>query len=221
MRIAVYTAIVGHFDSLKTPTKPDSKIDYFAFVEEDLNDPVWQYMPLDRSEELINRRLARKHKILPHKYIPGYDYYVWVDGSFHLHGNPREPIKRYLKKAHVAARVHPNRRPLCAYAEAKACMKQGKDDEQTIQEQIDRYESEQYPHAHGLVDTAFFLWKSHDNTWKFAEAWWGEIMKGSLRDQISVNYAAWKTGIHLQIFPTGPKRSDAWVRYMGHGNKKV
>ena len=84
MKIAVLTASVGATLPAEVNVKYDSA-DYFAFVEEELiEDSIWTPMTLRKfsiDREYANRRNAKIYKVLPHLFVPGYDYYIWIDST--------------------------------------------------------------------------------------------------------------------------------------------
>jgi len=47
------------------------------------------------------------------------------------------------------------------------------------------------------------------------EAWWREIEAGSVRDQLSFNYCAWRLGFAYRTFP-GNFRTGSALELLGH-----
>ena len=74
----------------------------------------------------------------------------------------------------------------------KACTGQHKDDPDIMRKQVDRYMQAGYPEHHGLVETTVLLRWHTPRVAEFNAAWWTELTNGSLRDQLSFNYVAWK-----------------------------
>ena len=216
MTVAVYTCVTGTFDSIKAPSITSPGVEFYCFTDhpERLR-PPWKPRQVEFHRD--NRRTARMHKLLPHKYMPDADAWVWVDGSMHLQGDVRTAVTKYLAQKDIAVRIHPWRKPLCAYSEARACIEIGKDDPDLIKTQMDRYRAEGYPERHGMVDSAFLLRRNTAECRRFNEAWWAELDGGSLRDQLSFNYTSWKTGIGFQLMSNAGHRTDQWVHFYGHG----
>lgn len=217
MRVAVYTAITGGWDNLKPPRQCPG-VDFVCFSDASLRAPGWD-VRLIQDVESSPRRTARRYKLLSHIYLPRYDAVVWVDGSFAVVGDMKRAAKIFLSKHSIAVRRHPWRNPPCAYAEAEACLEQGKDEPGLIRRQMERYRAEGYPEAHGMVDTAFLLRRHDEDGKRFNEAWWAELSRDSLRDQLSFNYTSWKTGILWRAMPNKAHRSDEFVSYRGHGQR--
>lgn len=78
MKIAVISANFGGIDDVLPIREQTRKFDRFVFDEK--NTPV----PLST---LDNRTKARYIKILPHRFLPGYDMYVWLDGRIQVTSN--------------------------------------------------------------------------------------------------------------------------------------
>ena len=61
--------------------------------------------------------------------------------------------------------------------------------------QMNRYKSEGFPVNYGLVQTNVMIRRHNDQYSKdLMEKWWSELKDYSHRDQLSFNYALWKTG---------------------------
>ena len=52
-------------------------------------------MPLRKfsiDNRYANRRNAKIYKIMPHLFVPGYDYYIWVDATHAVKMDPKEIV---------------------------------------------------------------------------------------------------------------------------------
>ena len=93
------------------------------------------------------------------------------------------------------------------YMEADALLtldKRGlaKDRADLIKKQVQRYYDEGFRSQNGHVAAAIMLRRHHEpRVIEAMEKWWSEIEKGSRRDQLSFNYAAWKTDLPLVYLP--------------------
>jgi hypothetical protein len=85
---------------------------------------------------------------------------------------------------------HPRR--VCAYKEATVCINQRIDSPERIKSQIDRYKSEGFPQDYGLVMGGIISRVHNKKAKRINYAWWNEIVNGSRRDQLSINYVLWK-----------------------------
>ncbi len=84
MSIAILTASIGA-NELSEPTKDfpgHYSADYYAFVDESKmgQGGIWNRQlafQFSSDPSFGNRRNAKIYKILPHLFVPGYDYYIW------------------------------------------------------------------------------------------------------------------------------------------------
>lgn len=197
MKIVVYTAIIGGYDTLNEPSyKPDG-VDFVCFTDRDIKSDTWEIrkvIPLYKD----NTRTARKYKVLPHRFVSEYDYSVWIDGNFDVVGDFRQLIDNSVMKVYDHTSCYDSRN--CVYEEANTIFRLGqepgksfKDNPYTIKSQMERYISEGYPQNNGLLSSGVLFRKHNDSdVIKTMENWWTEIKYGSKRDQLSFNYVSWK-----------------------------
>lgn len=187
----IYTAIFGGKDELKEISFPERNVDYICFTDQDINSKTWQIIKVPPLFDKP-RMSAKIFKILPHLFVRDYDYTLWIDGAFVTKNfKMKALVKKYLKNENFALIIHPDR--ICLYEEAKVCIEWKLDDEATIKKQVEQYNKEGYPKNNGLSACGFLLRKNKSEGVKiFDNAWWTEIKNGSIRDQISFNYVAWK-----------------------------
>lgn len=191
-KIVVYTAIVNNYD----------------FVPEYSYDGV-DFKCIELNTDGDSTRLARKHKVLAHQYMEGYDYSIWLDGNMRLLQHPAIVIQSILRDADLASICHPTR--CCTYQEAMAVKKLGLDDPAVVDAQMNRYKGI-LPVGNGLVETAIVIRKHNDKVKAFNELWWSEIENGSKRDQLSVMWALYHANLKLTIFGNGRRNNP--VAYM-------
>src|SRR5262245_7521387 len=90
-RKAVYTFIFGDYDDLRSPTVRTPSWDYICFTDDPtLHSDVWDVRLSPRTQsdrQLENKKYATKHKILFHRYLPGYDLSLSIDANLQLNCN--------------------------------------------------------------------------------------------------------------------------------------
>ncbi len=199
-----YTAILGGFpNTLCQPGKGAGfGQDFVAFVDGSPDSLVpdfrdgWETRPQDARDN--PRRTARLLKVLAHKAFPHVEYTLWVDGCL----TPLTPmwqlVDRFLYNHDICVFEHLERG--CVYRELEACIRMKKDDPAVMRDQVNRYREEGYPYNHGLGETTAVLRRHNKVTQAFNEAWWDEIKRGSMRDQLSFNYVCWKLGVEYATF---------------------
>ena len=190
-RKVVYTAITGSYDELLTLYYINDNWDYICFTDnEDLKSDFWQIRVM-KDLKLDNIKKARNYKILTHFYLPEYQYSLWIDGNFRIIGDIEEYIHRFSKNDSMMCIIHPGR--VCIYDEAEACIKQNKDSEVVIRNQIKEYKSVKFPKDQGLIASGI-LFRKHNNPEiiNLMNSWWSELELHSRRDQLSFDYVCWK-----------------------------
>ena len=191
---ALYTAITGRYDQLRHPGRIPAGWQCICFSDEPQSCPGWEHRTLLRSEILPDpQRTARKCKILSHKFLPDAEITVWIDGNFEVCGDLDEIVATFLAKHDIAAFRHTTRN--CIYQEAAAIIKFEKDDPRIVLGHLARYFREGYPRHNGLVATGVLLRRHTEQVVKLNNLWWDELTRGSKRDQLSFNYAAFRVGV--------------------------
>ena len=193
-RIVVYTCVTGGYDNLIQPVKTDC-IDYICFTDNLNVDPKgWQLRPMPEDVKLLSKvKQQRMVKVLAHKYLPEYDISVWVDGSVEVKGDVKEFMSSFIYSGFsIFIPEHPQRN--CIYREAITVKAIGKDKSNMPEKQSEKYKAEGYPERNGLVQSNIMVrWHNNEDCIEVMEVWAKEIREFSHRDQLSFNYALWKT----------------------------
>lgn len=143
-------------------------------------------------------RNARMVKVLSHLFIND-EWSLWTDGTIALKKSPEEILEKYKDRGDIVTFKHRVRN--CAYDEGVAVLAGRRDtNREIVEEQMAYYRSEGYPEQNGQFETGCFLRHHTPEVKRFNEFWWAQICRFSKRDQLSVNYAAWKLGIKVGNF---------------------
>lgn len=188
----IYTAVFNEYDQLREiKLEPGWRAICFT-NQPDLKSNSWEI----RQRE-FGHKIFRNIKIRPNHFLPmGYKKSVWIDGNLEL----KIPLSELIKdKNGFWLMTHPDRD--CVYDEAKRCIELKKDNADVITKQVQRYLLEGYPHKNGLSATGVLIRDNNYFNAKFGEKWWDQIKNGSIRDQLSFNYVAWKLGFKFHMFP--------------------
>ena len=94
MKIAVYTSIFGGKDLLKENQFLSNDLDYICFTDREVSSKTWKVIT-KKPTHSDPCRSAKAFKILPHKFLPEYDYSVWIDGNFIVKKHPKDLIEKY------------------------------------------------------------------------------------------------------------------------------
>jgi len=190
----IYTVITGGYDNLIE--QPQIKgYDYVCFTDNtELKSDIWTFRKIP--EELKGLSFVKQQraiKILTHKYLPEYDFSVYIDGNVQVVGDVNTYIKENCPKTkgYIFIGKHPDRD--CIFDEAKACIYARKDDAHKIADQVIEYHKEGMPLHYGLTQTCIiFRYHNNENCKRLMELWWDEVREKSHRDQLSLYYCLWK-----------------------------
>ncbi|MGH8518952.1 MAG: hypothetical protein ACREUE_15995, partial [Panacagrimonas sp.] len=90
----------------------------------------------------------------------------------------------------------------CAFDEIETCVRIGKDDEVALRAQGASYRAAGLPAHAGLWEATLMVRRHHDpKVVETMEAWWSEYGVRSRRDQVSLAWIAWKTGVPIRTLP--------------------
>lgn len=216
-KIVVYTAIFGSVkDRLRPPENwpedPDLRLVCFTDQQKRLGKiKGWELRkPLYKQPNA--RRTARQHKILAHELFPTAEWTMWIDGCLTPKVSPQEIVDNHSSKL-ISTFKHQER--TCVYQELQACLRLKKDAPELMRQQIKQYKNRGYPPYNGLAETTAMLRKNHPTVAKVNNAWWEEINKGSLRDQLSFDYVMWKLKLNYGHLPGGRTKSK-YFHYRPH-----
>ncbi len=222
-RLAVYTAIIGDYDTLNDPLCAETNLcDYFCFTDnEKLHSVFWKVVSLNENaypelKDLDPIRKARYIKTHPHLFLKDYKHSIWMDANLQICKSVSDFIELFLEDTQILTFIHPER--ICIYQEAAECIAMKKDDDTVINRQMDRYRKEGYPENNGLVMTNVLYRRHTDKTEAFDLNWWNEIKNESRRDQLSFNYVAWKSKTAYDVCRLHAYR-NRFFQYNSHLNK--
>jgi len=194
---------------------------YTAVFGDDIN-------VLDKSKENISdgcdfasftslkedRFTARKMKLLPHRYFNSYKYSIWTDGNIQITQDIVPIVERYMEKGKIVVLTYPDE-PHNHYREGEICVEFGKDIKENVNPQLERYRREGCPPL-STVWTGIIIRRHNDpEVIKFDELWWNEVCIGSVRDQISFPYVAWKLGVEY-VTVKNEGWDGEWFKYFNH-----
>ena len=199
-RVAIYTAIFGSYDSLREQP-PLKGVDYICFTDNDFSSDSWTVIHSPPQITTSSRYTGKVFKILNHHYFrhSHYDYSIWIDGRVRVKSAAiLEPLSMLSKNSPTARIRHPERD--CLYEEAAICRERELDTSERIDAQVNRYRNEGFPEKFGLHATTVH-WSNHhsDKFAKLHNLWWKETYENSCRDQLSFDYASWKTGVNCHF----------------------
>ncbi|MCR5351942.1 MAG: DUF616 domain-containing protein [Bacteroidales bacterium] len=222
-KIAIYTCIIGGYDTLQQPAVTDDGFDFICFVgpgektAEHIG--VWEIRELAQWPADTPQMASRWPKMHPHLLLPEYACSVWIDGNIALLDDTLFRVAREKSDAGVkyGGVTHPDRD--CTYEEARKCFDM------------------KYLTAFGLVRVWAFLWlhglprhaglnennlifRRHGDPQVVAldELWWKCLRRVARRDQLSLMWCLRRCGVPRDfLLPPGQNtRNHPGFRYLLH-----
>jgi O-antigen biosynthesis protein len=207
----IYTCVTnGYSQVLAPPVELRPHFDFILLSDSQIQVEGWRTLPCQVPQS-DPRRIAKYYKILPHRIFVDHDASIWVDGNFQLHQGLLETFRKFLESDQDAALLrHRSRR--CIYEEAKECLRWGKDNPDTIESQIRKYQDIGHPRNCGLFMGGIILRKHNAAACiRTMEAWWREIEVHSVRDQLSLPVVLRMHGLSVMTLPFEHLRHCATV----------
>lgn len=202
LKLLVYSAVFGRYDSVKKPVFPETDVIYHLFTDVDIPadsgwDQVTVISPTDNP-----RRDARSIKVgMPvTKQAEMFDATLWLDGSMTPKFPVREIVERWLKDHDFAAFKHPERQ--CVYDETRHIVKLGKDQGGRMARARQMLRQEDFPKDYGLAATGVLARRQCEVVKEHAKLWLAAMDEVSLRDQVTFGWIAHKV--------TGEKSFSDW-----------
>ena len=105
----------------------------------------------------------------------------------------------------------------CIYDEAKECIILKKENSKTIFSQMKKYRNEGMPKNFGLGENGILL-RNHNNpeVIQIMELWWEQLQKFSKRDQLSLGFALWKSGLIFNYIDESARNINNLFKYHKH-----
>jgi hypothetical protein len=152
--------------------------------------PGWRVIKV----KAANPRLeARRIKTLALELVEA-DTVLWVDGRIVVRDRPiRYLLEEALANAEIAAYPHPWRD--CAYSEAEECARLKRAPADALSRQTAAYREAGLPAHWGLRNTMVLARRNTPAMREFGRAWWQEIETHTVRDQVSLPYLLWRSGL--------------------------
>ena len=208
LKIAVFTAVIGQFDTLVIPPVIEEGVDYYCFTDKPVAPPYPYKNKITPYLDPNPRKTARFVKTHPHYLLRDYDIAIWVDANVVATNGLLEYAAMVVAAdADVGVIRHPVRTSYIK--EANECIRIGADDADIINEQIKFYKQANIPNDN-LVETNVFISRPKNRAVpELFTLWWREINNRSIRDQISFGFSAFQSEVkEVEIFERGVSARD-------------
>lgn len=202
LKVALYTCITKGYEAMlpKAPVFPSIQ-DKIMFCDFNIPDSLgWTAKKLE-SPKAITRpdMINRYHKLFAHKILKNYDISIYIDGNILLYDNPESLIKKFLLSGcPIGLSRHPRRESIAE--ELLACIELGKfkmGDEKNAYDQVSKYlVNEKFPDNKLFYGGVIFRNHQYKEDLDTSMVlWWRELQNQTARDQISLPYVIWKSGL--------------------------
>jgi hypothetical protein len=189
----IYTAIFGGFHKYLIPPKIKQPHKLICFSDKYYKSTDWKTYKV-KSPFNDPRLSNRWYKINSH--LLNEEWSVYIDGNRKI----IDKLEKIYEFAYNGIAIHKHESRSCLYEEANACIKQNKDPI-NVAKQIKYYKEENIPPNLGLYGCSVIVRKNTPNINALNEMWFEEIIKGSIRDQISLPYVLYKNKITPNTLP--------------------
>jgi hypothetical protein len=209
MTVIVFTCVLGDTDPLRS-CRATPGVRYLCFADREMNVPPYQIIRYEAGP-LGPRLASRKLKILAdHPALAAADVTLWHDAAYQLHCNPLTLATGALLEHDVVAMRHPHRNRI--EDEAAVIARLGYMPRETLTAQIASYRAAGFTDQRAITSTGFCFRRRTPAVLAWQTLWWAEVARWGYRDQMSVDYALWRTGVTINYIP-GHYRDNPHARW--------
>jgi hypothetical protein len=194
VKFVAYTCIFDGYDRLFPPVSRDPDLDYVVVTDDPgLRVPGWRVRLVDPAPFGSGRAANRNYKILGQRYFGEYDASVYVDGNIRLLGAASNLLRSLLASGKALGIYrHPRRGSVAE--EVAACVERGKT--AMAHREFADYREDGFTDRHGLAEAGVLLRNhGHRDLGAAMALWWSLFERYKSRDQFSLPYVLWKTGL--------------------------
>lgn len=208
MRLIVYTAVLGKTDPLHEP-RCASDAEFVCFTDQPIESDRWTIVRM--REQATPSRATRVLKCNPDLLFPDADAWLWLDAAFTLLVAPERIAA--ATQAEMAGMRHPDRVRIADECEAIIKARKGlaaPTRAQLAAYQAEGWDTDESPQD-GITNGGFLLRRNSEAVRRFNRLWDAEVQGRTLRDQMSIDYCAWRAGVEIEHLP-GHVRRNEWAR---------
>lgn len=208
MTLTVFTTVLGQTDQLRKPTVVNRDVRYVCFADQPFRIRPYECVLVGTQTA---RSTSRELKILAnHPALGDPDITLWHDASFQLLVDPLDLVGSLLDGTDMVAFRHPHRDRI--EDEADAIARLGYADPLILLRQVAAYRAAGFIDQRAITSTGFCLRRMTPTIQAFNACWWQEVQTWCWRDQMSVDYALWKTGVRSAYIP-GHYRDNPYAKW--------
>jgi hypothetical protein len=217
MRVVAFTCLVGSTpDTLRVPGFISPSVRYVCLSDRKSSPHPYKHVPVTvpGTGRHAAALYARQLKILAdHPALGDADIILWHDAAFQLHADPALVARQALRghpELDMVAFAHPDRTQI--EDEAVAIAKCEYADLARVKAQAAHYRAQGWTQQTVITSTGYSLRRRTDKVEAFNRFWWAEVERWCWRDQMSVDYSLWKTGVRCGYIP-GHYRDNPYAKW--------
>lgn len=221
MITTVYTCDVGNYDYILPPKTDDLRLRFVCFTDNPKRRiKGWDVRPLMSPPDITDPTLInRYHKLFPHRLGFDTEWSVYVDGNMRVIGPISELVDDVIQaNAVMACLKHPWR--YTVEEEIVACKQEAKiqpSEFSIAMDQLHRYLRDGMPADQRLLANKVLIRNHADTNIQSAmDLWWEELVGFARRDQLSLPYVVWQTGIPITVIDKETYEQHQHFHWYGH-----
>lgn len=195
--ITVFTCVFGaQTDPLHEPACPETDARFVCFTDQPIRSRRWQIQRMPAQERPT--RAARLMKAMSHETVGG-EWSLWIDANYTLLARPED----LLQHGEMVAFRHRDRSRITDECEEIVRLGKAKSDAvraQLAAYQADGFDTDENPQQ-DLSCNGVILRRHTPAVIALNEMLAGELRRHTLRDQMSIDYCAWKLGMTINRWP--------------------
>jgi hypothetical protein len=203
MKRLIYTAVFKGYDRVYPPVCAEPDVDYVIVTDDaGLNVSGWQTLYVDTDSFAAPKAANLYYKALLHRVLPAYDASLYVDGNIRILGPTRQLFEALEQSGSALMQyAHPLRSSVVE--ELEAVIAAGKvGDSARARKEFESYCNDGFPDTVRLGENGILLKNHRHPKLDDAMALWSVLFQKNLtRDQLSLPYVIWRTGLDVTLLP--------------------
>jgi|GEM_PF-332055 len=214
----VYTCVFGGYDFVLPPRFAEPETDYILVSDNpSLKVRGWKTWTIDPAHLGGNSTGNRYIKFFAHELFPHSEYSCYLDGNLRIIGLLAPLFKSFAaSQASLGLQKHPFRSTVAD--EIVACSMCGKlSDSLTAESEFAHYQTQGFDETSPLTENNVLLrWHHHPALAGAMNLWWDCFKKFETRDQISLPFVRWKTGLPCHFFRFNFRSPNPYLHIYRH-----
>lgn len=208
-RIAIYTVIMGKYDSVQEPLWVPNNCDFYIYTDQDIDEnSIWKKRAIpDEIEDYSDIEKNRYLKMHPEIILNEYKYSIYVDGNVQIITD----LTEYVNKLNSTGMgFHKHNRRNCVYEEMEIILKTKRATKKELNVHKEYLKATNMPKNYGLLQCNIIVREHHNPICiQVMNDWWNEFEKYTKRDQISLPHALFLNNINVES--VGVLGNDAYI----------